>query len=941
MKYVKNFLSYGVSLLIFITCPFLLKAQQAADTLDLSYKEIAPEDFNGAAYTITMDQFKNLPVTNLTNLLTGIVPGFFSIQRSGGTADEGADYWIRGIRTTAEGVLVLVDGQERAFGVLSSYEIESITVLKDALATVLYGTRAANGAILVTTRKGKKGKPAIELTAQLIRQKPLSLLKPLNALDYAIQHNKALQYDGMSASEMYAQQYLQQYRAREGVNPEHYPDVNWLDDYFRKQSWVQAYNLSISGGSDRTRYFVNGNFLDQDGMFHTDQESNYSTNNRTRRYNLRSNLEVDVTKTTLLNVDLYGWYDKQNRPGGDSYGAYNALVTTPSNAFPPYYLDDGGYMDQDGNKVAGINGRITAGDGIRPNPWALLNRNGYSVLNRVYGSFRTKLTQDLAFITPGLKASALLSMDTYTASVTDRQKTYAYYQLADVKNPDVLRRTNTDEQMNNDVTDQKSEGRNALEVQLNYQRALKKHNISALVFYNQYEFTDQTSVPSRFQTIGSWLGYNYNRKYYLDITGSYQGIYKFAPGKRFGLFPAVAAGWAVSNEKFFSGIRKYVSYFKLRGSYGVAGNQRGVSEFQYMGRLNAAGGVYNFGNNMGGVGGYVEDIIANPGLTWEKATQANVGVNLNLFRDRFRFVFDYFSDNREDLYLVNNNITALFGTVATIRQNIGSMRSQGYDIGASWNAAIGALGYTLGATYSFARNENLKTGEVPEPYPWLQETGYARGLQRGYVALGLFDSYDEIAAAPRQTFSTVRPGDIRYKDINGDGIIDRNDIVPIGYGNTPQVFYGLNAGLTYKGIGFSILFQGAGRVSRMLTGKVAYPFFADGNMYEHQLDYWTPENKSARWPVLSTLNSGVNNTQPSSFWLMDARYLRLKNVELSYELPESILKRSFIKNIRLFANGYNLYVWTPGDSLLDPEDSGNSDTMPLTRNMSVGCSFRF
>ena len=941
MKYVKNFLSYGGSLLVFMIWPFLLKAQQESDTLDLGYKKSNVEDYSGAAYTIYMDDLRHIPVTNLTNLLTGLVPGFSSVQTSGGTVNEEANYWIRGIRTNAEGILVLVDRQERAFGILSPYEVESITVLKDALATVLYGSRAANGAILVTTKKGKKGPPVVELTAKLINQKPLNLLKPLDALGYAEHYNQALKNDGMNASKMYSGNYLQQYRSRAGVNPEYYPNVNWLDDYFKKESWVQQYNLSISGGSDRTRYFVNGGFLSQNGMFRTDKAATYNTNNSTKRYNLRSNIEVDVTRSTLLNVDLYGWYDAQNRPGGDSYGAYSALMTTPANAFPPYYADNGQYLDQDGNLIKGIDGKITAGDGIHANPWALLNRNGYSILSRVYGSFRTKLTQDLAVLTPGLKAAAQLSMDTYTAAVTDRQKAYAYYQLSDLTRPNVLKRTNSDQQMNNNVTDQSSEGRNGLDLQLSYEKTMGKHAVSALAFYNQYEFTDQTSVPSRFQTIGSWLGYNYNRKYYLDVTGSYQGVYKFAPGKRFGFFPAVAAGWTISNEPFFAGIKEYIPYFKLRGSYGLVGNQRGVSEFVYMGRLNNTANIYNFGNTMGAVGGYIEDIIANPDLTWEKSEQINAGADLRLFGERLRFVFDYFHDSRYDMYMVNENVPALFGMVTTVRQNIGKMEAHGYELAASWNATAGKLGYNIGGTYSFSQNKVLKTGEVQEPYYWLQDAGYAMDIRRGYVAMGLFQSYDEIASAPRQTFSQVHPGDIRYKDINGDGIIDRNDIVPIGEGNTPRISYAFNGGVSWKGVGLDFLFQGASGVTRMLGGMVAYPFLANGNIYEHQLDYWSPENADAKWPVISTLNSGVNNTQASTFWLRDAGYLRLKTVQLYYDIPERVLRKGVIKNIRVFASGYDLYVWTPYDSPLDPEDNGSSNTMPLTRNLSVGCTLRF
>lgn len=919
--------------------PLISNAQQS-DTLDLGYRKMRIEDFNGSSYTITAKELENIPVTNLTNLLSGLVPGFFSIQTSGGTVNESADYYIRGIRTNAEGVLVLVDGQERDFGVLSTQEVSSITVLKDAAASVLYGTRAANGIILVTTKKGVMGKPTVQFTTQVINQQPIGMLTPVDALTYSTNYNQAMQYDGKDASSLYSTFYLQQYRNRQGVNSEHYPDVNWMNDYFRENSLVQRHNINVSGGSERTRYFINGGFLSQNGMFNTESGSSNTTNNKTSRYNLRSNLEVDVTPSTLLNLDLYGWNDKQNRPGGDSYGAYSALINTPPNAFPAYYANTGQYVDQEGSIVNGADNKIVAGSNLRTNPWALLNRNGYSILNRIYGSFRAKLTQDFSFLAKGLNASVLLSMDGYSAAVTSREKGFAYYQLTDFSSNN-LRRTGNDGKMGNSVSDVGSQTRNSLDFQLAYARSFGKNNVSATTFYNQYEFDDQTSIPSRFQTIGYWAGYNFDHRYSLDFTGSYHGVYKFAPGERFGFFPAISAGWTVSNERFFEPLNKVISYLKLRSSYGLVGNQRGVSEFQYRTRLNAVNGVYNFGNGMTNANGYVEDIIANPGLTWEKSRQLNIGANLRMLDNRLSYVVDYFKDNRTDMYMTNSNVTSLLGTVATVQQNIGEMYSKGVEMGLSWSSSVGKLGYRLGATYSLTDNEIVKTGELKETYPWLETTGYARGLRYGYQALGLFNSYDEIATSPRQTFSEVEPGDIKYRDVNGDGIVDRNDQVPLGYGSVPREFFGINGGLSFRNFGLNFLFQGAGRVTQMLDGRVASPFASNGTMYEHQLDYWTPENPSATLPNISAVTSSANNTQNSSFWMKNTSYLRLKTVDLYYDLPETLSKKMYLNNLRIFANGYNMFVWTKGESPLDPEDTGSSNTMPLTRNVSLGLSARF
>ncbi len=936
-------------LCVLFACPNLTWAQQIArDTakadivpLDLVFRQIDAADFNGSAYTISGDEIRNLPVTSLTNLLAGIVPGFYSRQAEGGMANENASYWIRGIRTYSEGVLVLVDGQDRAFGTLSPHEIESITVLKDAAATVLYGMRGANGAILVNTRKGRTGKASVEFTSQLINQQPIGMMKSLNALGYSENYNTALKNDGMDETNLYSEDYLAKYRNRDGVNGEIYPDINWLDEYYKKNTWLQRYNLNISGGTERTRYFVNAGFLTQSGMFKTEDEFSYNTNNNISRYNVRSNVEFDVTSSTLLAVDLYGWYEKQNRPGGDSYATYNALATMTPNGFPAYYADNGNYIDQSGNAITSIQNKIIAGDGVRTNPWALLNRSGYVSNGSVYGSFRAKLTQDLSVLTKGLKVSATLSMDSQTSSSADRTKEFAYYQIVDPESPEIMKKTGTDGKMSNDVVGKTSGRRTTLESQLSYARQFDKHGVSALAFYNQYEYADEVSIPDRFQGVGAWLSYNYDKRYSIDLMGSAQGCYKFAPGNRFGFFPTVAAGWTISNEPFFESVKDFVPHLKIKGSFGILGNYRGVADFRYMGRLAGTSGIYNFGSAMGSVTGYVEDIIANPGLTWEKSEQANVGIEAKMFKNKLSVSAEYFRDNRSDIYLTNNRIPSILGTTATIEENIGAMCTNGYDVAAMWNSRIGKVGYQLGGTWSFSRNKVTALGEADQPYPWLSDIGYFRGVKRGYVADGFFNSYDEIASAPKQTFSEVQPGDIRYKDINSDGIIDTDDRVPLGYGDTPQIFYGVTLGISYKGLGITTLLQGAARVSRTLDGRVAFPFYSKGNIYEHQLDYWTPENHNAQLPAISTQYSGVNNTQVSSFWIRNADYLRLNNLQIYYDFPKLAQKNSFIKEIRVFANGYNLYTWTNYNSPLDPDADPSGTGMPITRNISLGCSLKF
>ena len=532
-------------------------------------------------------------------------------------------------------------------------------------------------------------------------------------------------------------------------------------------------------------------------------------------------------------------------------------------------------------------------------------------------------------------------MDAQTNATIDRTKGYANYELTDFNNPVILKKTGTDSKMVNDVTSESSVRRNTMEAMLSYDKQFGLHCISALTFYNQYEYTGETSIPDRYQGVGAWVGYNYAKRYGIDFLMDYQGGYKFAPGHRFGFFPAVAAGWTISNEPFFAGLKDKI-YLKVKGSYGQLGSQRGVDEFRFMGRLKTTSGIYNFGNTMAGANGYVEDIIANPGLTWEKSEQSNVGIETKLFRNHLSILAEYFRDNRTDMYMGNSRISSIYGLNASISGNIGEMYTEGYDGAVMWTSGIGKVNYSIGGTFSYSNNMVTRTGEVDQPYPWLQTAGYSSGVKRGYIAEGFFQSYEEIAAAPKQTFSEVHPGDIRYKDVNGDGTIDSNDRVPIGYSDIPKIFYGINLGLSYKGFGINAIFQGAADVSRMATGRVAYPFTGSGNIYEHQLDTWTPEHQTAKLPILSTITSGgVNNTQGSTFWLKNADYIKLNTLEIYYDFPELLFRKSFVKNIRLFASGYNLFTWTNYDSPLDPQDDADASGMPITRNLSLGCSIKF
>lgn len=913
------------------------------DLLDLNFKKVSPETYNGSSYTIDGEMFRNIPATHLANLLTGIMPGFFTRQTSGSVIDEAPDYWIRGRRTTSEGVLVLVDGQERSFGSLSTYEIDKITILKDAAAVALYGMRAANGAILVTTRRGVIGKPRIELTSQLAWQQPLRVPKPLNAYDYTRLYNEAYLNDNPTAAPKYADPSLY----LNSTNPERYPNMDWLGKYYDTNQLLQRYNLNVSGGTSRTRYFVNFGALLHEGMYNTDKANTYSTDNEINRYNIRSNFQVDVTPSTLLTADVYGWVETQNRPNNSSINAFTAMLQTPANAFPAYYVDHGYYEDLLGQPVTGVNGKIIAGSNKFTNPWAQINRAGYGKYNEIYGSFRVKLEQDLAFMLPGLKASGDISMDSQMSWVINRTKAFAYYSLE--SNDSILRKTDTDGSMSNGVASKSSNRRITMNMQLSYQQQFGDHNISALAGYNQYESADEVSIPVRMQGMNAWIGYNYGKKYGIDLIGSYYGSYKFAKGKRFGFFPSVAASWTISNEDFFESSKELFPYLRLRGSVGQVGSDRGIAAHQFLSALSQVGGVYNFGNNMGGVGGYVQSQIANENVTWEKALIYNIGIEGRMMNNKLSFMAEYFRDQRSDIYLTNERIGGLYGVSATIKQNVGTMYSQGVDLSLQWSDKIGDITYNIGGNYSLSRNMVQDFGEADKEHPWLYSKGYPVGLQTGLTVEGFFKEEDFDAngnftdpTIPVHTFGVVKPGDLRYKDLNDDKVIDALDMQPIGSGNTPNQMFAINLGAEYKGVGFTLLFQGAAEISRNISsgGYLALPFYGEGNMYEHQLNYWTPETAAtAEYPRLSSNNaSGVNNIRNSDLWIRDADYIRLKTAQVYYNLPARLFNsKTVLKGVQFYFSGYNLLTWDKL-KIIDPE--WDQSAFPITRNVSVGCTIK-
>lgn len=907
--------------------------------ISVPYTSLKKSDFSGAAEVISGAVIEDVPVQHLSNALTGRLSGLYTIQTTGEPGGDQASMYIRGRRTNGEGVLVLVDGQERSFGMIQPQEIESITLLKDASASALYGMRAANGVLMIKTKTGRDGKPRVSLNAQAVYQQNMRSLEALNAGQYTQLYNEALRNDGITPS--FTENQILNYQNQSDT--ERYPDVDWMNELLKKGSWLQRYNVTVDGGFKRTRYFVSLGTTLQSGMFNTVKEQNYSTNTNFSRYNFRSNVEFDVTSTTLLTAKIDGWMEDRNYPFGEDAQRtiFKTLLRTPPSAFPMYYKDNHEYVDQSGNPLKPqIGDKIVAGNDIYKNPWAMLNRAGYVVKNTRYGAFSLALDQELDFLLPGLSVHGQVAMDVWNTQNTLRKITYNYYKLLD--NNVLQKWGNSDEMLGNSTQIYGPKRSTSMNFNLKYNKSFGQHTVSGMLLYDQYELAQDIVLPWRYQSMGGWFSYNFDQRYQADFTFNYQGTYKLSPDNRWGISPALSLAWNASNEKFFDVLKPYVSYLKVRGSIGQVNSDRAVTAYDYMSRLQQVNGLAYFGNDMGAVNGLLETMQGNPLATYEKALQMNIGVDAGFFSNRLNASLDLWNDHRKDVYTVPATFSGLLGftSIYLPKQNVGEIKSRGMEVSAGWNDRIGDFMYHIGGNVSFSKSEVINMDEVPQAYDYLYQKGYALGTPLLYVADGIFNSWEEIAAAPEHTLAPVSPGDIRYKDINNDGKIDDNDRIRNGYSDLPQLFYGIDLGVSYKGFSVTALLQGAGNVSKSINYHAAYAFYDNGKVFKHQLDRWIPENKVDA-PKFTTQSTGtVNNNLASTYWTRDASYLRLKNVEIAYSLPKKAVKSLLLEELRFFVTGQNLLTFDKMD-FIDPEAQYDGEAFPLQRAFSAGFNVKF
>lgn len=910
---------------------FQEKLNMMDDIVVVAYGSQKKISLTGAISSVSTKELRQSPTANLSNALAGRLPGLMAFQPSGEPGNDLSQIFIRGVSTFNDaGPLVVVDGVlGRDFAQLDANEVESISILKDASSTAVYGVRGANGVILVTTRRGKMGTPQISFSSELGYQSPIRLPKFLDSYNYALLYNEALANDMLPPK--YSDQDLEYYRI--GADPYLYPNTDWFGEFLKPYTPMYRANLNISGGGNKVRYFVSASALTQEGMYNFTDLNEYDSNAKFNRYNFRSNIDIDLNKNFTVGLDLSGRVENRNYPGRDTW-----LIFTILNRIPPTFP----IRNEDGS---------LAGDGPNPeNPLGLIAYGGYRDL---YGNFLQgtyKMSHKLNFITEGLSARAAFSFDGAFDYNINASRGYAVYQL---------REDGGYNQFGNDselgIGKGYSYNRTVnLEGAFDYNRTYNDHAVSGLLLYNLNKrviHNDSYNIPFTYLGFVSRITYSYMNKLFGEVNIGYNGSEQFPKGKRFGFFPSFSAGWVVSEESFFDKDNSFVNFLKLRASYGEVGNDRlGARRFLYQQTFQGAEG-YRFGTGQVGYGGIAEGPLANMDITWERAKKANVGLELGLWKDKLSLTGDVFLERRDNILTTRGTISSILGRSGSDLPpaNVGIVENKGFDLDLTFrNSASKKFNYSFSGNLSFARNKVLFMDEERREYDYQYRTGHRVGQPFGYEAIGFFESYEDIKNSPAHTFVTqesLRPGDIKYKDINNDGVIDGNDQVPIGY-NTgiPEMMFGISSRMSYKGVDFSVLFQGSGGSSVFMDNFAIWEFRGGGagKVNEWHLDRWTPETADvATYPRLSSADN-QNNQILSTFWMRSRNYVRLKNIELGYTFGAPLLQNIKIQKIRVYANAFNLFTWDKV-KIVDPEApawAGN-DNYPQQRVINAGITLDF
>lgn len=895
----------------------------------------------GAATSVDVSTLKTSSAS-ITNALAGNVAGVLARQTSGLPGENISEFWIRGISTFGAGssALVLVDGFERSMNELNIEDIESFTVLKDASATAIYGSRGANGVVLITTKRGKEGKVHIDAKVETTYNTRTMTPEFVGGYTYATLMNEAR--NTRNQAPFYSNEDL--HLLRNGLDPDLFPDVDWMGMLLKKGAPTYRGTLNINGGGSLARYYVSASYVKEDGMYNVDKAmKDYNTNASYHRWNYRINVDMDITKSTLVKVGVSGSLEKNNQPGLGARVWESVLGYSP--VFSPVMYSNGyvpAYSQEDG----------------RTNPWVAATQSGYQEAwnNRMQADIT--LEQKFDFITKGLKFIGRYGMDTYNRQWNNRTKLPEMWKAERNRNSEghLVMRKVRDEVLMSQNSSSTGDRKEYFEAELHYDRTFGDHLVGGVLKYSQDKTVNTSNndadimkgVDRKHQGLAGRFTYGWKYRYFVDFNFGYNGSENFAPGHQYGFFPAYSAAWNIAEEPLIKKYLPWMNMFKLRYSYGKVGNDNlGDDErFPYLSSFaNSSGDGYNYADIEMSYffNGLSYSKYATQNITWEIATKHDIGIDFSLWNDKLTGSIDYFHEQRDGIYMSRGYIPTSVGLNSALKfkTNVGSVLSQGFDGNIGFRQKIGKVDFTLRGNFTYSKNEILEYDEERSNYGYKQSLGFRVDQCRGLIAEGLFQDFDDIRNSAKQTWGDVLPGDIKYRDVNGDGKIDSNDEVPIGATSRPNLIYGFGLSAQWNGFDLNILFQGAGKSTFFIDGYTVYPF-KDGDwgniLTDVQSNRWIlgeNEDPNAKYPRLS-YGGNENNYRASTYWLRNGTYLRLKNMEVGYTLPKSIVNKIRLNNIRIYFMGTNLVTFSDF-KLWDPElGSSNGQKYPLSRSYTLG-----
>lgn len=915
----------------------------------------------GAVTTVDPELLRT-PTASLSNSFAGVVPGVFARQTTGNPGDNVSEFWIRGISTFGAGssALVLVDGFERDLNDINVEDIETFTVLKDASTTAIYGSRGANGVVLITTKRGRDGKTRINGKVEYSYNTRTKTPEFVDGSTYARLMNEALESRNMSPAYSADDLYLLDNQ----LDPEVFPNIDWMKMLLKDGAPTFRANVDVNGGGSNARYYASVSYVEEGGMYNSDSAlKDYKTNANYHRWNYRMNFDLNLTKTTLLKIGVAGALEKQNQPGSiyneiwESLMGYNPIAT-------PVKYKNGRWGSQ--------------GSGGKNNPWVLVTQYGYNQIWKNTINTTAELTQDFGFITPGLKAVVRYGYDIYTDNGNKRWKAPEGWQAERLRDSEgeLVFTKKVDEQLMIAIPYSNGQKKEYFEAELHYDRNFGLHQVGAILKYSQDGTTNNSEntyvdqkdedpikqmnidfqrtiqgIDRRHQGLAGRFTYGYANRYFVDFNFGYNGSENFAAGNRFGFFPAYSAAWNLGEEPWIRKAAPWIDMFKIRYSYGKVGNDYLDTRFPFQGRFMTDDNdryIYgDYGSSNYTYNGISYLMLANENITWEVAKKHDIGIDFYLFKNKFSGTIDYFRETRDGIFMTRNYLPQIIG-VSNSQQpsaNIGKVRSTGVDGNLAYSDKLGQVNFTIRGNFTYSKNKILEYDEQYSHYGYSRVAGYRVDQARGLVALGLFKDYDDIRYSPDQSALKgdfeIAPGDIKYKDINGDGKIDDNDIVPIGSTTKPNLIYGFGVSANWKGFDFNVLFQGVGKSSFFINGFTVYPFSKGswGNILTDVVDnYWSlgkNEDVNAKYPRL-TYGNNSNNNRASTYWLRDGSYLRLKNLEIGYTLPKAFVSSMHIQNVRFYFMATNLLTFSDFD-LWDPElGSSDGQQYPLSKTFTLG-----